>query len=91
METESSYKQFNLLNKEFTFDVDVSALPCGVHASLYMVKMDKDGGQARFPYNVAGAKYGTGYCDAGCSRREKFVDSLVSLPFKSCLLGSKNR
>lgn len=27
---DSKYQQFNLLNQEFTFDVDVSKLPCGL-------------------------------------------------------------
>merc|ERR1712100_345268 len=29
MEDETTYKMFKLKNKEFTFDVDVSKLPCG--------------------------------------------------------------
>ncbi len=29
MDTPTTYKQFKLLNQEFTFDVDVSNLPCG--------------------------------------------------------------
>jgi len=28
---------FNLLNKEFTFDVDVSTLECGLNGALYFV------------------------------------------------------
>ena len=28
---------FPLKNKEFTFDVDVSALPCGLNGALYFV------------------------------------------------------
>ena len=34
MDTDTSYQQFNLLNNEFTFDVDVSNLPCVSHAYL---------------------------------------------------------
>lgn len=56
----------NLLGNEFTFDVDASQLPCGLNGALYFVTMDPDGGQARFPANNAGAKFGTGYCDAQC-------------------------
>ncbi len=52
-------------NREFTFDVDVSTLPCGVNGALYLVEMQKDGGKS-YPNNKAGAKYGTGYCDAQC-------------------------
>ena len=59
---------FKLLNKEFSFDVDVSRLPCGLNGALYFVQMDHDGGMSRFPSNKAGAKYGTGYCDAQVRR-----------------------
>ena len=62
MADDSNYQIFDLLNKEFTFDVDVSNLPCGLNGALYFVEMDKDGGTSKFPTNKAGAKYGTGYC-----------------------------
>ena len=78
MGTDTSYAQFDLLNNEFTFDVDVSNLPCGFNGALYFVSMDKDGGTARFPNNEAGAKYGTGYCDSQCLRDLKFIDGQVS-------------
>jgi cellulose 1,4-beta-cellobiosidase len=52
---------FNLLNQEFTFDVDLSTLPCGLNGALYFVEMDPDGGMSRFPTNKAGAKYGRYY------------------------------
>merc|ERR1719211_170342 len=55
---------FYLPNKEFTFDVDVSNLPCGLNGALYFVEMDEAGG--KYPTNTAGASYGTGYCDAQC-------------------------
>jgi hypothetical protein len=64
MRDENTYEMFHLKNREFTFDVDVSALPCGVNGALYFVQMDADGGMSRFPSNEAGAKHGTGYCDA---------------------------
>merc|ERR1712051_318378 len=64
MDSENHYLQFKLKNTEFTFDVDVSDLPCGLNGALYFSAMDADGGQSRFPTNKAGAKYGTGYCDA---------------------------
>jgi cellulose 1,4-beta-cellobiosidase len=57
---------FTLLNREFSFDVDVSTLPCGLNGALYFVQMQSDGGSAQYPGNKAGAKYGTGYCDAQC-------------------------
>ncbi len=38
------YQIFKLLNKEFTFEIDVSKLPCGTNGALYFVEMDADGG-----------------------------------------------
>eukprot|EP00966_Prymnesium_polylepis_P242814 5615287-Prymnesium_polylepis.1 len=43
MEDEHTYQMFNLKNKEFAFDVDVSKLGCGINGALYMVQMDADG------------------------------------------------
>lgn len=51
MDTDSTYYMFKLKNKEFTFDVDVSNLPCGLNGALYFVEMDKDGGLSKFPNN----------------------------------------
>ncbi|CAH0484338.1 unnamed protein product [Peronospora farinosa] len=68
-----TYKLYKLLNQEFSFDVDVSALDCGLNGALYFVEMDTDGGMKRFPTNKAGAEYGTGYCDAQCPRDLKFI------------------
>ena len=39
MEDEHTYQMFNLKNKEFAFDVDVSKLGCGINGALYMVQM----------------------------------------------------
>ena len=41
LEDESNYKMFNLLNKEFTFTIDTSNLPCGLNGALYFVEMQK--------------------------------------------------
>jgi cellulose 1,4-beta-cellobiosidase len=79
MDTDSSYQQFTLLNQEFTFDVDVSNLPCGLNGALYFVSMDKDGGVGKYPNNKAGAKYGTGYCDAQCPRDLKFINGAANV------------
>jgi len=67
------YQIFKLKNKEFTFDVDVSELPCGLNGALYFVEMDYDGGMENYPTNTAGAAYGTGYCDAQCPHDMKFI------------------
>ncbi|GMF20095.1 unnamed protein product [Phytophthora lilii] len=73
MESDDTYKAYKLLNQEFTFDVDVSDLDCGLNGALYFVDMDTDGGMSRFSGNKAGAKYGTGYCDAQCPQDLKFI------------------
>lgn len=78
METDTKYQMFNLLGNEFTFDVDVSKLGCGLNGALYFVSMDADGGLSKFPSNKAGAKYGTGYCDSQCPRDLKFINGVVS-------------
>lgn len=77
MDTDSSYKLFKLKNMEFTFDVDVSNMPCGLNGAVYFVEMDSDGGMGRYPTNKAGAKYGTGYCDSQCPHDIKFIDGVV--------------
>lgn len=74
LESETEYKMFNLLNKEFTFDVDVSNLPCGLNGAVYFAQMDADGGLSKYATNKAGAKYGTGYCDAQCPQDVKFIN-----------------
>lgn len=75
---------FNVLNQEFTFDVDVSNLPCGLNGALYFSEMDADGGMAKYPTNKAGAKYGTGYCDSQCPRDIKFIAGEVSIASFDC-------
>jgi cellulose 1,4-beta-cellobiosidase len=57
--SQTQYQTFNLLNNEFTFDVDVSNLPCGLNGALYFVAMDADGGLSKYPGNKAGAKFGS--------------------------------
>ncbi|KAF5389943.1 hypothetical protein D9757_003658 [Collybiopsis confluens] len=42
--SETEYQIFKLVNQEFTFDVDVSQLPCGLNGALYFSQMDADGG-----------------------------------------------
>lgn len=69
----AQYTQFDLLNNEFTFDVDVSNVPCGVNSALYFVNMDPDGGDKRFPAIQDGVDRGLGYCDAQCARDLKWI------------------
>lgn len=73
----SKYQMFQLLGKEFTFDVDVSQLPCGLNGALYFTAMDADGGLSKYSGNKAGAAYGTGYCDAQCARDLKYINGQV--------------
>ncbi|KAI1077123.1 1,4-beta-D-glucan cellobiohydrolase-like protein [Whalleya microplaca] len=79
MEDDETYQMFNLLGNEFTFDVDVSKLPCGLNGALYFVSMDADGGLSKYETNTAGAKYGTGYCDSQCPRDVKFIDGKANV------------
>jgi cellulose 1,4-beta-cellobiosidase len=79
LQDSSTYKLWQLKNKEFTFDVDVSNLPCGLNGALYFVEMDADGGMSKYPLNKAGAKYGTGYCDAQCPHDLKFINGEANI------------
>ena len=63
-EGEKQYEMLKLTGNEFSFDVDVSHLPCGMNGALYLSEMEASGGQSRL--NPGGAAYGTGYCDAQC-------------------------
>ncbi|KAL9114785.1 MAG: hypothetical protein Q9227_001465 [Pyrenula ochraceoflavens] len=71
--SQTQYQMFDLRNQEFTFDIDMSTLPCGLNGALYFSQMDADGGMAKYPTNKAGAKYGTGYCDSQCPKDIKFI------------------
>jgi cellulose 1,4-beta-cellobiosidase len=68
------YSIFKLLNREFTFDVDLSKVGCGVNGALYFSEMSPSGHEDEL--NKAGASYGTGYCDAQCPK-ENFVRGRV--------------
>ncbi|KAI0312803.1 cellobiohydrolaseI [Amylostereum chailletii] len=79
MADDSHYQKFNLKNQEFSFDVDMSALPCGLNGALYFVEMDADGGASKYSSNKAGAKYGTGYCDSQCPHDIKFINGQANV------------
>ena len=36
---ETQYDMFKLLNKEITYDIDVSQVPCGINGALYLSEM----------------------------------------------------
>lgn len=63
-EDAQEYEMLQLTGGEFSFDVDVSKLPCGMNGALYLSEMAADGGKSEV--NQAGAYHGTGYCDAQC-------------------------
>jgi cellulose 1,4-beta-cellobiosidase len=76
LQNDTAYAKFQVLNKEFTYDVDVSKVPCGVNGALYFSEMSTSGDASAI--NAAGAKYGTGYCDAQCPKNN-FVAGEVFL------------
>jgi len=75
----TNYRIFNLLNKEFTFDVNDAELGCGLNGALYFVEMQADGGLADYETNMAGAQYGTGYCDAQCPHDVKWINGEANM------------
>jgi len=77
--SDDKYKMFKLLNKEFTFDVDAGMLPCGLNGAVYFVEMEEDGGLAKYGKNKAGAKFGTGYCDAQCPHDLKWINGEANI------------
>lgn len=66
---------FPLRGHEFTFDVELSAMPCGFNAALYFIGMTE---------NQGGAEDGTKYCDAQavggtfCSEMDLFEGNTVA-------------
>jgi len=72
MDGDDQYKMFYLKNREFAMDLDVSHLECGMNGAMYFVEMDRRGDKGS-GNNQAGAKYGTGYCDAQCPHDIKFI------------------
>ncbi|KAF8323706.1 cellobiohydrolase I [Clavulina sp. PMI_390] len=76
LDSTNAYHLFKPLNREFTFDVNVANLPCGLNGAVYFSTMDADGGMSKYPNNKAGAQYGTGYCDSQCPRDLKFINGV---------------
>jgi hypothetical protein len=46
------YQMVYLLNRELSFDVDLSTVGCGFDASLFFVAMEEDGGMASNGYTL---------------------------------------
>merc|ERR1712226_477907 len=72
MNGDDKYMMLYLKNREFAVDIDVSELYCGMNGAMYFIEMDEYGGKG-LGHNNAGAKYGTGYCDAQCPHDIKFI------------------
>jgi len=77
LQDENTYQLFKMKNQELAFDVDLSNLPCGLNGALYFSEMPADG--AKTGNNKAGAKYGTGYCDAQCPHDMKFINGEANI------------
>merc|ERR1712127_821415 len=43
MEDDKEYKLFQMLEKEISFDVDMSNMPCGTNSAIYFSEMEKTG------------------------------------------------
>mmetsp|Transcript_116234 Transcript_116234/g.309187 ORF Transcript_116234/g.309187 Transcript_116234/m.309187 type:complete len:465 (-) Transcript_116234:59-1453(-) len=78
MDSPTEYKMFKLLNREFTMEVSVEQLRCGMNGAVYFIEMDRAGGIGKGA-NLAGAKYGTGYCDAQCPH-SKWIEGEANVP-----------
>eukprot|EP00438_Fugacium_kawagutii_P025437 Skav204282 [mRNA] locus=scaffold409:225873:227324:+ [translate_table: standard] len=83
MDGPDQYQMFYLKNREFTLDVDMWYMPCGLNGAVYFVEMDADGGKRvadeKGGSNQAGAKFGTGYCDAQCPHDMKFMEGKANV------------
>lgn len=71
LKNEQEYQAFHLLGQEISFTVDVSSLPCGSNAAVYLVEMPVTKPSQD---SSAGPGLGLGYCDAQCPRDLKFVN-----------------
>lgn len=83
LDESNKYQIFKLKNREFAMTADMFYMPCGLNGAVYFVEMDADGGEARAAAsggsNQAGAKYGTGYCDAQCPHDMKFMEGKANV------------
>ncbi|KZP29026.1 glycoside hydrolase family 7 protein [Athelia psychrophila] len=78
MASNTDYEISKPLSMEFTFDVDVSYLPCSLNGALYFSEMSADDSLAAYSGNKAGAEYGTGYCDSQCARDLRFINGVAN-------------
>jgi len=78
MYSEDKYEMFKVVNQELAFSADMSQLECGMNGAIYLVEMQENGGKG-LGDNDAGAKYGTGYCDAQCPHDMKYIDGEANI------------
>jgi cellulase len=76
-DTGKDYQILRLLNKEISFEVDASKLPCGMNGAMYLAEMNPSGGRSKL--NPAGAAYGTGYCDSQCYTSYAFINGVANI------------
>lgn len=82
--SKSKYQLFDLNNVKFSFQVDLSKIPCGYNLALYFVEMKEN------------SPRGFGYCDAqgsgaeGCNELDIFEANRVAMQFTShsCMGGN---
>ena len=74
LQGDTVYDLFKLLSQETTFDMGVSKYPV---ASMVPFIFEMSSIAGTNALNAAGAKYGTGYCDAQCPK-QNFVNGGVS-------------
>merc|ERR1719387_2747055 len=72
LDGDDKYYLWKLRNREFAFTADISEIDCGMNGAVYFVEMDERGDYGTGA-NQAGAKFGTGYCDAQCPHDMKFI------------------
>jgi len=72
------YEMFMVMNAEFAFDAQNDQIECGINGAVYFIEMEADGGASK-GNNKAGAKFGTGYCDAQCPHDMKFIDGEANI------------
>ena len=75
MEDDKEYKLFRMLEKEISCVVDMSNMPCGINSAIYFSEMENAGNMS--PTNIAGAAYGTGYCDGQRACDLKWVNGKI--------------
>jgi cellulose 1,4-beta-cellobiosidase len=70
-----SYEGFDMRNREISFTVDVSKLPCGLNGAVYFSEMPLTN-----PYSTSlDASFGVNYGDAQCANDIKYVGGTANL------------